>query len=511
MLTTLLLILVAVYILGPIALQHMFAGLGPSLPLQRGEPTFHKVRVDRFTSDSVTLSTDIALPKPSNGPDLPLWFEFGFSQVRNGKLSVAANRLFDLELPDPLLLIGGILHVRQNGLVLRASDTQVLQRFVKRVKEQGKSEVAFKDLVLTLSLEANFQIMGFIIWRGIALETNIDLGVLLTNKKSTSAEMVMPVPETIPVSRPAGVAGMFPNPTFKPLPPVVKSTCINSGLTLAFSAQPSLSLRFHRIEAQVHLNDKHAASAFVNEFSIGDAEGIPSPDTSLQTPNEMGSHATTVLVEVRPRISGILTGLANTPSSSSDPASRLGNSPLGILKGLVADAVGRIRNANGEEDYASKKSVVVIRGVQISAFGAHGNVVRVQWLEQLVDAIEVKFDVDHDTVLSKIVGSGSEFSGTPSVRAEVQTAKKVEVVGKAVNLIGDVIRAVDRKGLIKKAVMDTLDMRDQDEDTDSGTSVEIIGKFVDGISGLIRKVDKEGLIKRAVTKRLSEGDDFKEK
>ncbi|KAJ3240101.1 hypothetical protein HDU78_002506 [Chytriomyces hyalinus] len=518
MITLLLLSAVVLYLSVPLLLAQLFTLVGPTIPKQKKQPTIHLLRVDRFQPNGdAVLTLNIALPLPNRVP-LPTWFSAGLSGIRSVALFAGRDQLVVLSLHNDISIQGGseCISIEQNAMVLSVPNSAALAQFVRTAKLQKRTSEKLDGLDLTLVIEADVHICGHAVWRGITLKTVISVSdIILTGQSekdshSSSNEATEDVANDGSAKnadwiRPSGGAGILPEPKLEVIPATfLPGTGIQSGFSLTFSQPPSLHLSVQRVELQVLLNGKHAASVSASEFSIRADTLEPA----------------IISVDVKPRIGGLMTGVAAALKGSrfqrnNEPR----EAPLGILKGFFAVAANLLSSDDSSDSSAPAMSSVHICGVRLYGFGENRSVVKIDWLEDLMDALDIKFDVDHDELLkrtrksSEDLNSGEPFERTRSVRREPSFTKE-QVVGSAVNSLAFVVGKLDKAGVVKDAIRNHLNMDcDRDgkraadfQEPPSGSRSALVGLMVGGISKIVRTVDKEGVVKRAVTEAIRKKD-----
>ncbi|KAJ3224405.1 hypothetical protein HDU81_008563 [Chytriomyces hyalinus] len=517
MITFIVLAAIVFYLAMPLLLAQLFTLMGPTIPKQKKQPTIHLLRIDRFHANGdAVLTLNISLPLPNRIP-LPTWFSAGLSGVRSVTVFVGRDQLVVLRPHNDITVKGGseCISIEQNSMVLSVPNSAALAQFVRTAKLQKRTSEKLDGLDLTLVITTDVHICGHAIWRGIILKTVISVSdIILTEKREkesqhSSNETAGDVENDSSAKdtdwvRPSGGAGILPEPKLEVIPATfLPGTGIQSGFSLTFSQPPSLHLSVQRVELQILLNGKHAASVSASEFSIRADTLEPA----------------IISVDVKPRIGGLMTGVAAAIKGSRFQSNESREAPLGILKGFFAVAANILSSGDSSDSSAPVMSSVRICGVKLFGFGESRSVVKVDWVEDLMDALDIKFDVDHDELLKRTqkstddLNSGESSERTRPVRRE-RSFTKEQVVGSAVNSLAYVVGKLDKSGVVKGAIRNHMSLdSDRDEkrapefhEPPSSSRAALVGIMVGGISKIVRTVDKDGVVKRAVTEAIRKKD-----
>ncbi|KAJ3021551.1 UNVERIFIED_CONTAM: hypothetical protein HDU68_009584 [Siphonaria sp. JEL0065] len=177
-----LLLLVAIYIsvpyLAQIAVDHIGREKQPRPPIVR------LVKVNHFDTNGVTVSLDLLLPLPVHLP-LPEWFSCGVANKPTVSLTWLAamnsTQIISVLLDNPITLSGDFdaIHLDQSNIRLTFTDVQALQRLVRRISLQLKSNASIDAVDVRIETSVDIQVMGVMLWTNVTLHKHLDVAPII--------------------------------------------------------------------------------------------------------------------------------------------------------------------------------------------------------------------------------------------------------------------------------------------------------------------------------------------
>ncbi|KAI8827491.1 hypothetical protein BJ741DRAFT_714342 [Chytriomyces cf. hyalinus JEL632] len=189
------------------------------------------------------------------------------------------------------------------------------------------------------------------------------------------------IQQQTPYIRPSGVDGMLPDPRVERLPTTTTATgVLKSGIRATFSHPPSLHVQLHRVEFDVKVNGEYAASGCIGPLIVGamTAEHVDATQTSpvgVSKIVDLNLEITPALLPKGLGGRGLLKGVVG--------------SAKGFMKGLM---VGTLSGLTGG-DFGDGATVVQVCDLKVFAFTEGGNVVRVAFIEDILDALPEVLEV----------------------------------------------------------------------------------------------------------------------
>ncbi|KAJ3244360.1 hypothetical protein HDU78_011108 [Chytriomyces hyalinus] len=204
---------------------------------------------------------------------------------------------------------------------------------------------------------------------------------LYQNAVNASKQRAAAAVQQTPYVRPSGVDGMLPDPRVERLPTTTTATgVLKSGIRATFSHPPSLHVQLHRVEFDVKVNGEYAASGCIGPLIVGamTAEHVDATQTSpvgVSKIVDLNLEITPALLPKGLGGRGLLKGVVG--------------SAKGFMKGLM---VGTLSGLTGG-DFGDGATVVQVCDLKVFAFTEGGNVVRVAFIEDILDALPEVLEV----------------------------------------------------------------------------------------------------------------------